>query len=241
MIELRNVTDRPHLFGQDRLLLEGANLILPKGRYALLSETPELHPALIDILAGLRPPRYGYVQHERQASWPVGRMGFVRGKLTGVQMSRFICSLYGVDFHTCMDFLNGLLTSPEYLTKRIMDWPAYARQEYTFGLSLVPSFEVFFVDTVMPADKSRFSRLWSSMFGDLLVGRGLILSSYSVDQLMDYCTTALIYEEGGFRLDDDLEGCIARYPLRRSRADQSAATGPDDAELEESAAGDMLF
>jgi capsular polysaccharide transport system ATP-binding protein len=242
MIELRNVTDRPDLFGEHRLLLEAADLLLPKGRYALLSETPELHPALIDILAGLRPPRYGYVQHERQASWPVGRMGFVRGKLTGVQTARFICSLYGIDYRRCMDFLTGILTEPEYLYKKIMFWPAFIRQEFTFSLSLVPSFEVFFIDSVMPTDRSRFGKLWSTLFGELLVGRGLILSTASVDQMLDYCAKALIYEDGGFRVDDDLEACIKRFPLRRSRVDQSGeGSGPDDAELEESAAGDLMF
>jgi capsular polysaccharide transport system ATP-binding protein len=242
MIELRNVTDRPHIFGDHKLLFEGASLSLPKGRYALLSETPELHPAVIDVLAGLRPPRYGYVEHVGLASWPVGRMGFVRGKLTGIQMSNFICSLYGLDRHYCLDFLNGILSNPEYLSKKILDWPAYVRQEYTFSLSLVPAFELYFIDNVMPADKSRFSRLWHSLFEERIVGRSLVLSSYSADQLMDYCTKALIYEQGSLRIDDDLDSCLRRYPLKQSRADRSTdAEGDDSAEFEEAAAGDGLF
>jgi capsular polysaccharide transport system ATP-binding protein len=242
MIELANVTDDPHVFGEHRLLLDGASLSLPKGRYALLSASPEIHAPLIDILAGLRPPRHGLVRHEGLVSWPIGRMGFVRGKLTGLQMTRFICSLYGVTLRPCMEFLTGIMTSPEFLSRRIETWPAYVKQEYTFSLSLVPMFDIFFVDHVMPLEESRFSRLWRTLFEERLVGKSLILSNFREDQLLDYCTKGLIYEQGHFWIDNDLEQCIQRYPLRQSRAEQSGSgEGGDDGESLESAEGDGLF
>ena len=91
-------------------------------------------------------------------------MGFVRGKLTGLQMTNFICNLYGLDKTYCIDFLNGMLTSPEYLRNRIMDWPNYVRQEYIFSISLVPTFDMFIVDNMMPLPNGRFGRLWNTLF-----------------------------------------------------------------------------
>jgi capsular polysaccharide transport system ATP-binding protein len=230
MIELTNVTDSPHLFGQERLLLDRASLILPKGRYALLSATPELHRTLIDVLAGLRPPRQGRVRHEGLVSWPVGRVGFVRGKLNGLQLTRFICSLYGLDPEPCVDFLTGIMTNPEFLSRRVALWPTYVRLEYTFSLSLVPEFEIFLIDYMMPIEESRFSRLWQSLFEERLVGRSLIFSSQRPEQLLDYCTKGLIYEDGHLWIDDDLEQCIQRYPLRQSRTEQSGTSGGEDAD-----------
>ena len=241
MISLENVRDQPHIFGEYRTLLDGASLHLPRGRYALLSSTPELHPALISILAGTRTPRHGVVRHSELVSWPIGRGGFMRGKLTGVQMTRVICSLYGLDSVECVNFLGDIMTSPEYLDKRVFEWPAYVRQEYTFSLALVPSFEVFFIEAGIPSEDTRFSRLWRSLFEERLVGRGLIFSTYRQEQLVDYCTKGLVYDDGHFWIDDDLEQCIRRYPPRQSRAEQSSFEGDDIEESGDSPDGDGFF
>jgi capsular polysaccharide transport system ATP-binding protein len=241
MITLENVMDDPHIFGDRRVLLEDASLRLPRGRYALLSSTPEIHPALLNILAGLRTPRHGFVRHSELVSWPIGRGGFIRGKLTGVQMTKFVCSLYGLDSVECLNFLADLMTSPEFLDKKIYEWPAYVRQEYTFTLALVPTFEFFIIDTAIPDEDTRFSRLWRSLFEDRLVGRGLIFSTYREEQLMDYCTKGLVYEQGRFWIDDDLEQCIRRYPVRRSRAEQSGLDGQDVSEPGDPSEEDGFF
>jgi capsular polysaccharide transport system ATP-binding protein len=245
MLELGKVTDEPHLFGEHRLLLNDVSLDLPRGRYALLSATPELHKALIDILAGLRPPNRGVVRHEGLVSWPMGRAGFARGKLTGLQMTWFICSVYGVQLTPCLDFLTGVMTAPEFLHKKLEDWPRYVVQEYVFSISLVPAFDIFFVDSSMPIDESRFSKLWQSLFEEQLVGRSLIFSCPQVSQLMDFCTKGLIYEDGRLWIEDDLEQCIQRYPLRESRAEEPGDSGDeqaDDADSEErSEERDNLF
>jgi capsular polysaccharide transport system ATP-binding protein len=243
MIQLSNVTDEPHIFGDHHLLLESANLTLPHGRYALLSSSPEFHTALVDILSGARPPGHGVVRHDALASWPIGRGGFIRGKLNGFQMTRFICAVYGVDSLACIDFLSGIMTSPEFLSKRILEWPSYVRQEYTFSLPLAFNFEIYFIDQAIPTEASRFSRLWRSLFEERLFGKTLILAGGRGEQLLDYCTKGLIYEHGTFRIENDLEQCIQRYTLRQSRAEQPGGGGgwDDDPELGESGADNTIF
>ena len=245
MIHLTNVTDEPHVFGEHRLLLENANLTLPVGRYALLSTNPEFHAPLIDVLAGARPPRHGTVQHDALASWPIGRGSFVRGKLNGFQMTRFICSVYGVDSLTCLDFLSGIMTSPEYMSKRIMEWPSYVRQEYTFTLPLAMDFKIFIFDQALPIEESRFSRIWQSLFETMIAGKTLIMSSSRKEQLVDYCTKGLVYENGTFWIEDDIEQCLQRFTLRHSRAAQPDGggdwLGEDDPELGESGIENTLF
>jgi capsular polysaccharide transport system ATP-binding protein len=240
MITLENVADAPVLFGERHVLLEAANLRLPRGRYALLSSSPEYHPALINVLAGLRQPRRGFVRHSELASWPIGRGGFVRGKLTGVQLAKFICSLYGLDAVECVNFLADLLSNPEFLDRKIIEWPGYVRQEFIFSLALVPAFEMFFIDALIPDEDTRFSRLWRYMFEERLVGRGLILSSFREEQMVDYCTKGLVYEDGRFWIGDDLEQCIRRYPPRQSRA-ESGLEGQDVAGFGDLSEADGLF
>ncbi|MDR3096156.1 MAG: ATPase [Paraburkholderia sp.] len=226
MIELNGVTDAPQLFGARQPLLEAVDLCIPRGRYALLSHRPEFHRAIVDVVAGLRPPREGFVHHLGRVSWPLGRQGFVRGKATGLRMIEFVCALYRMAATPCVELVSDLLTSPEYLARPMEHWPLYVRQEFSFALALAPDFDVYVVEGAIPFEDCRFTNLWLALFEERLVGRTLLLSTYRHQQMMDYCTKGLVYEQYGLRIDDDLGECIRRFPPRRSRS-ESGAPGED--------------
>ncbi|CAD6554769.1 P-loop NTPase family protein [Paraburkholderia metrosideri] len=226
MISLTDVTDTPKLFGSELPLLANVDFDLPQGRYALLSRTPEVHRTVIDVLAGLRPPREGYVRHNGRVSWPLGRQGFIRGKVNGLQMIRFVCSLYGVEAVPAIDLVSDLLTAPDHLAKPMEHWPLYTRQEFSFALALAPACDVYIIEGAIPFEPCRFTRLWLALFEERLVGRTLILSTYRQNQMADYCIKGLVYERSSLRIEDDLDECIRRYPARRSRS-ESADTGEE--------------
>lgn len=226
MIYLHDVTDTPLVFGAKEPLLVAAELLLPKGRYALMSRKPERHRALIDVITALRPPATGIVRHDGLVSWPIGRQGFARGKATGRQMMNFVCALYGIDVLTSNDFVSDLLTAPEYLARPMEHWPLYMRQEFSFALALLPDFDVYFIEGAIPFEPCRFTRLWLALFEERLVGRTLLLSTYRHQQMMDYCTKGLVYEQHSLRIDDDLDGCLRKYHVRRSRS--GPADGGED-------------
>jgi capsular polysaccharide transport system ATP-binding protein len=231
MISLIDVSDSPKVFGSHLKLFSHADLDLPQGRYALLSRTPELHRSVIDVLAGLRPPREGFVKHHGLVSWPLGRQGFVRGKASGLHLIRFVASLYGLDSELVIELVADLLTSPEHLARPMEHWPLYTRQEFSFALALAPAFDVYVIEGAIPFEPCRFTRLWLALFEERLVGRTLILSTYRQNQLADYCTKGLVYERSGLRIEEDLDESIRRYPARRSRSESADAgeTLPTDA------------
>ncbi|MGE8637320.1 MAG: ATPase [Achromobacter sp.] len=231
MIDLDDVCDNPRLFGTRGTLLSHVTVNIPHGRYALLSGQPEVHRALIDVIAGLRPPRRGRVRHTGLVSWPVGRQGFVRGRATGFRMMELVCDLYGIAVAPTIDFVSDLLTSPHYLAQAMEHWPQYARQEFSFALGLVPAFDLYVIEGAIPFEPCRFTRLWQALFEERIVGRTLILSTYRQHQIADYCTKGLIYEHERLRVDDDLDGCVIQFPARQSRADSGAGNeGPGDVE-----------
>ncbi|SMG08941.1 ATPase [Paraburkholderia susongensis] len=240
MISLNGVTDTPYIFGAPQPLLQDVDLCIPRGRYALLSRRPEFHRAIVDIVAGLRPPREGFVEHKRLVSWPLGRQGFVRGKPTGLRMIEFVCALYGMESTPCVELVSDLLTSPEYLPRSMEHWPLYVRQEFSFALALVPDFDVYVVEGTIPFEECRFTNLWLALFEERLVGRTLILSTYRHQQMMDYCTKGLVYEQYGLRIDDDLGECIRRFPPRRSRSESGTPGESGEDNVVDIGAGDQF-
>ncbi len=226
MIQLIGVTDEPYAFGSRQALLANANLDIPVGRYALLSATPEMHRQLVDVLCCLRPPRQGFVKHDGNVSWAIGRQGFIRGKATGLSAIDFISEMYELDADATHELVADLVSDPRSLGKPMEHWPLYARQEFSFALALAPAFDVYVIEGSIPFEPCRFTRLWLALFEERLVSRTLIFSSYRQNQLADYCFKGLIYERSALRIDDDLDQCLGRYPPRRSRSD--SGTRDDD-------------
>jgi capsular polysaccharide transport system ATP-binding protein len=226
MIQLIGVTDEPHAFGSRQALLARADLDIPVGRYALLSGAPDMHRQLLDVLCCLRPPRQGFVKHNGNVSWAIGRQGFIRGKATGLSVIDFVSEMYEIDADATHELVADLVSDPKSLARPMEHWPVYARQEFSFALALAPAFDVYVIEGSIPFEPCRFTRLWLALFEERLVGRTLIFSSYRQNQLADYCYKGLIYERSTLRIDDDLDQCLLKYPPRRSRSD--AGTRDDD-------------
>lgn len=217
MLDLHSVTDTPTIYGRAVPLLTDVDFHLPAGRYALLSETPEFHRALIDVLAGLRQPDQGLVSHVGRISWPIGRLGFIRGRASGQVIIDLICGIYDMDPDESGEIIATLISLPEYVDRPVEEWPAHIRQEFTFALALLPEFDIYLLDAPLPFEPSRFTRLWQALFEEKLVDKTLILTSYRQNQMVDYCARALVYKQSRLMIDDDLDACIERYPARPSR------------------------
>jgi capsular polysaccharide transport system ATP-binding protein len=225
MIHFNHVTDKPYAFGSRQPLLVDADLDIAVGRYALLSHSPERHRQLVDVLCGLRPPSRGFVKHDGNVSWAIGRQGFIRGKANGLSMIAFVSDMYEIDVDATYELVADLISDPGCLAKPMEHWPLYARQEFSFALALAPAFDVYVIEGAIPFEPCRFTRLWLALFEERLIGRTLILSSYRQNQMADYCLKGLIYERSALSIDDDLDQCLSKFPPRRSRSD--AGTGDD--------------
>lgn len=224
MIDLFAVSDHLEVFGRTVTLFVDVDFHLPTGRYALLSQTPEFHRPVIDVIAGLRPPRRGRVEISRSISWPIGRPGLVRGHATGLAVIDVIADLYAVDREYAGDVVTMLVSRPDYVDKPMMTWPGYVRQEFIFALGLIPEFDIYVIDAPIPFEEGRFTRLWQALFEERLAGKSLILSSPRPKQLLDYCAKGLVYDGSSLVIEHDLEQCIEQFPARPAREELGAMT-----------------
>ena len=225
MIQLRGVTDQPILAGVRRTVLHNVDFLLPRGRYAVLSSNLDYRQPLFDVLSGARRPRRGSVTRQGRTSWALGRVGFVRGKVTGRQLLQFVAGLYDLDGSFCQTFLSELLSEPSVLDEPVEHWPLTARHEFTYAIGVLSTFDIYFVEGTIPYLPSRFTRLWQAIFEERTAGKTLILSSVRNNQIKDYCNQALVLDYGSLWIEDNLDQCLKKYPLRQVGSELS-----DDAE-----------
>jgi energy-coupling factor transporter ATP-binding protein EcfA2 len=106
MIRLENLTKAFSFRGQRKLVADNVSLTLPAGKaIGLLGRNGSGKSTLLRIIAGTVPPDRGRVITEGQISWPVGLAGGMHPDLTGMQNTRFLGRIYGVDTDELVDFV----------------------------------------------------------------------------------------------------------------------------------------
>jgi capsular polysaccharide transport system ATP-binding protein len=213
MIELQDVFDTPTIAGQKRCVALGATLSVPRGRYALLSSDPHVSRAAIDLLAGLRPPKRGVVYRAGVCSWPIGRPGLVRGRLTGVQIISFIARIYRLDAILCACVVKDAMTNPGLLGERVENWPLVDRIEFGFVLAILPKFDIYVVDGNLPYRKDGFSKIWNFLFEEKIADATLIVSATRTAELKYLCDQALVLQQGGIKIEKDLTHVLSQFSL----------------------------
>lgn len=214
MIALEHVVDTPMVGGTPYPIALDITMTLPVRRYAVVSPDPIARKPAIDLFAGLRPPSSGRVVRGGSCSWPIGRAGFVRGKLSGRQIVALISRLYHLDYRFCIYLVESMLTLPEYLDEFVEHWPATARQELGYILPLLPTFDIYVVDGTFPYRKDRFTLLWRALFEQRIDGRTLLLSTVRKSEVDEFCDTALILNQGLIEIESQLDEVLRKFPLR---------------------------
>jgi len=235
MIALENVFDTPLIGGMQYPLALDVNLAIPPGRYALVSRDPLARKPAIDLLAGLRPPAAGRVWRLGACSWPVGRAGFIRGKLTGRQIVALIARIYSLDYKFCLYIVEEMMTLPEFMDEFIEHWIVTARQEFGYIITLLPQFDIYVIDGTLPYRKDRFNLLWRALFEERISGRTLILSTVRVSEANEFCDAALVLNRGKIEIESQLDEILREFPLRPAFDDsgRGSVDSPVDDQLSE--------
>lgn len=232
MIRLRNVTFEISLGKSPALVLAQASNWIEPGRYALLVENPATRNPVIDLLCGTREPRTGRVERAGRASWPIGRVGFIRGHLTGWDVVAMICRIYDLNYSLAEGLVSELISNLESLRTPVGRFGPTERMEFTYALALLPKFDIYFLEGSLGFTNDQFAQLWRLLFEDRVKDRMLIVSSYSSAVVTGMCDKALCVARGSLTIDDRLDAALGRYPLRAPVpgvvADEEDSVADDD-------------
>jgi capsular polysaccharide transport system ATP-binding protein len=215
MIGLRNVTHAAPTPRGLRNVLSGATFVFPRECVALIGAEPAARRAIIDLLTASVPPASGKISWAGRVSWPIGRVLQFRSQLSGFETVDFFASLYNLDARKLVRFMGEFPELGVSLKSRTAGWPAGASLKFSYILALTVDFGIYVCDgTMWVPSEPAFNEIWQQRFKARIEGRTAVIASVRPQSLEYFCSRAVVAEEGGLRLIDDLARGLSAYPQR---------------------------
>jgi len=212
MIRFENLSKWFWVGRQRKTVIDRLNLTLPKGKsLALLGRNGAGKSTLMQIIAGNLRPDAGRVISDGTISWPVGFAGAFHPDLSGLQNTRFIARVYGVDSEALIYFVRDFAELGAHYAMPVRTYSAGMRSRLTFGLSMGIKFDTYLVDEVTAAGDAAFRAKSKAVFRDRMASSGAIMVNHNLGELREYCTAALVLENGRLQYFDDLDAAIALH------------------------------
>lgn len=213
MIEFDRVS-KSFWTGQSRkVILDQASFrVEPGNSLGILAQNGTGKTTLINMMAGLEKPDEGTIRRKGRISFPLGFMGGVNGKLTGVENARYIAKLYHLDEDYVEAFCRYLSGLDEYFEMPLGTYSAGMRARFSFSLMMALDFDFYLIDEGMPATTDvGFNQRAGTAMKDRLDRATLVIVSHDASILEKFCRSAAVLQNGKLILFDTLEEAKRLY------------------------------
>lgn len=212
MIRLTNVCkDYPTRVGLRRVLHNISLTVQPGERVGILGRNGAGKSTLIRLISGVEPPSVGTIERDMSVSWPLAFTGGFQGSLTGADNVRFICRIYGVDFHPRFQFVRDFSELGMYLNEPVSTYSSGMRARLAFAISMTIDFDCYLIDEVMAVGDQRFRDRCRVELFEKRQDKGMLIVSHSHRYLKGTCDRFLLIEGGRLEEHDDFEEVYFRY------------------------------
>lgn len=219
MIRFENVTKRYVTEGQEKIVVENMNLVVPTGRsVGLLGRNGAGKSTLLRMISGTTDPTSGRIVTQGLVSWPVGFAGSFHPDLTGLQNCRFIARIYGVDTDELAQFVEEFAGLGMHFRLPLRSYSSGMRSRLAFGVSMGIAFDIYLVDEITAVGDAAFRERSDRLFQARLKNAGAVVCSHSMGQIRLLCDSGLVLDEGQAYFYADLDDAIAHHEENMRRA-----------------------
>ncbi len=212
MITFKNVWKTYRLRGSTKYVLKGLTMELPRDRnIAVVGRNGAGKSTLLKLISGAIPPDKGTIEKRGKVSWPLGFAGGFHPLLSGRQNARFIARIYGADTDRMVEFVKEFSELGSALDQPIKSYSTGMRARLAFGVSMAANFDCYLVDEITAVGDISFRRKCQEAFRDKMAASQIIMVSHSEETLKNYCSSALLLEEGTVWYFDELAEALDRY------------------------------
>jgi ABC-type polysaccharide/polyol phosphate transport system ATPase subunit len=212
MIRLTNVCkDYPTRAGMRRVLDSISLTVQPGERVGILGRNGAGKSTLVRLISGAEPPTLGTIERNMSVSWPLAFSGGFQGSLTGADNVRFICRIYGVDFHPRFKFVKEFSELGIYLNEPVGTYSSGMRARLAFAISMTIDFDCYLIDEVMAVGDQRFRERCKVELFEKRRDKAMLIVSHSHRYLKNVCDRFLLIEGGRMEDHQDFEEVYFRY------------------------------
>ncbi|PIE16832.1 MAG: ABC transporter ATP-binding protein [Rhodobacterales bacterium] len=209
MIRLHNLTKRYWLDGTEKVVADNLNFTFPGNQsVALLGRNGAGKSTLLAMIAGTTEPDQGEVITDGSVSWPVGFKGSFHRDLTGMQNTRFIARVYGVDTDALSAFVARFSELGRHFHLPVRSYSSGMLSRLSFGVSMGIRFDTYLVDEVTSVGDAAFKVKSQKLFAKRIGQSGAIVVSHSMNTIRRMCSAGAVLENGRLSWFDDVEDAI---------------------------------
>jgi len=196
-----------------KVILHDASFRVELGNsLGILAQNGTGKTTIVNMMAGLEKPDEGRIDRKCRVSFPLGFMGGIVSKHTGLENARYIARLYGVDPDYMEAFTRWLCDLKEYYDQPIGTYSQGMRARFCLALMLALDFDIYLIDEGMPASTDvAFNKRAGSILRDRLEGATVVVVSHQAETLEKFCRSAAVLRNGRLYMFDTLDEAKALY------------------------------
>jgi len=212
MITLEHVTKGYWVRGEYRLVIDDLSFSLPHGHsLGLLGRNGAGKSTLLQLIAGTMQPTAGHVIRHGNISWPIGGANSFHKDLTGMQNTRFLARVYGIDSDELVAFVEDFADIGKHFHMPMRTYSSGMRSRLSFGVAMGIPFDTYLIDEVTSAGDASFRAKSKAVFQARMAQAGAIMISHSMKDMRNFCQSGLVLHRGRLEYFDDIEDAIARH------------------------------
>ena len=212
MIEFRNLTKGYWVRGEYRVVIDNLDMMLPAGQsLGLLGRNGAGKSTLLQLIAGTMQPSSGRVIRHAETSWPIGGASSLHRDMTGMQNTRFLARVYGVDSDALSDFVEDFAELGDHYHMPLRTYSSGMKSRLSFGVAMGIPFGTYLIDEVTGAGDQKFKRKSKALFRERMAQSSAIMVSHSMNDMRSFCDSGLVLHEGRLEYFEDIEDAITRH------------------------------
>ena len=212
-IELKNLTKSyPSKLGP-QYIFRNLNFTIPtESNVAILGKNGAGKSTLFRILAKSEYPDSGKILTNKSMSWPVALATGVHPQMTGRENTRFVGRINNVP--NLRKYEKKVQEFAE-LDKRydlpVRTYSSGMRARLVFACCININFDIYLIDEATSVGDPKFRKKAREALEVKAKEAGLIMVSHEIDQIREFCKSAILIDNGQLTYYSDLEEAIKIY------------------------------